>query len=293
MSLATLRRFAARWVLPVGVKELMNRGDRSPSPDDLRLAALCAGNVKFKNRHRGQRCFIVCSGPSVKKQNLLPLKNELTFFVSTGFLHPEYSAIRPAYHCTPGDPNHTPRVIDWYKRLDRSIGDAELFVIGTDEPFIRRNGLFPVRPVNYVDVSGTWDPEQTEIYDLAARVPEIQSVAVMAIMIAMYMGCSTIVLLGVDVDEVWTREYKHYYDDEIFRNNEAVTENGSVTTPTVELLAIYHRLWQQFTHLKRIADTNHVEILNATAGGMLDVYPRTKLDDVLNRTALRFGTEAR
>ena len=295
-----MQNLVARWLLPPGVQDAIRGPARLLHPAAHRLARLCAANVKYRNRHLGRRCFIVCSGPSVKEQNLLPLKEEITLFVSTGFLHPDYSTIQPTYHCTPGDAEQGSRFVKWYKRIDESIEDTELFLNGADEPFIRKNGLFPKRPVNYLNMSLPWDRDRTEIYDLAARIPWVQSVPVMAILIAMYMGCAQIYLLGVDVDEIWTREYKHYYDDEILRNHNAVSEDGRVTMPLVELFTIYQQLWQQFTDLKRIADANGVEIINATAGGALDVYPRAHFEDLFadrtsaiaasHRSKLQFGT---
>jgi hypothetical protein len=40
----------------------------------------------YKNKHRGQRCFIIGNGPSLKKMDLSPLRNEFTFGMNRIYL---------------------------------------------------------------------------------------------------------------------------------------------------------------------------------------------------------------
>jgi hypothetical protein len=96
------------------------------------------------------------------------------------------------------------------------------------------------------------------------------------------MGCEKIYLLGVELDELWCGEYKHFYDQEIMRNDMAVNEDGQSTTPLIEMFTINSTLWQQFDILKNIAEANNIEILNATRGGALDVYQRVKFEGLFN-----------
>ena len=42
-------------------------------------------------------------------------------------------------------------------------------------------------------------------------------------------------------------------------------------------------LWEQYRSLKRIAEGLGAQILNATAGGTLDVFPRVELPEALVR----------
>ena len=274
------------WVIPPGVKDLIKQRIQSLKEIRKPISRLCAPNIAYKNIHQGQRCFIVCSGPSVKKQNLLPLKNEVTFFVSTGFLHPDYSAIQPDYHCVV-DVLPTPKLtgenyVEWYKLMDRNIGDTQLFLSAADEDFIKQNNLFSTRHVSYLNMGLNWGPYQKTIYDITKKIPWVQSVPIMAIMIAMYMGCKEIYLLGVELDEIWCGEYRHFYDNEIMKNDIAVNEYGKSITPLIEMFEINYILWRQFSILKNIAEANNVEILNATQGGALDIYKRVKYEDLFN-----------
>jgi len=41
------------------------------------------GLIRFKDIHRGERCFIIGTGPSLNQTNLSLLKDEITFGVNT------------------------------------------------------------------------------------------------------------------------------------------------------------------------------------------------------------------
>ena len=40
---------------------------------------------KFKDKHLGERCFILGNAPSLKKENLSLLKNEIVFVCNKGY----------------------------------------------------------------------------------------------------------------------------------------------------------------------------------------------------------------
>jgi hypothetical protein len=281
-----LKNMLLYWAVSPGLRDLINRGIQAIKTDEKRIVRLCEPNISYKNIHQGQRCFIVCSGPSVKKQNLLSLKNEITFFVSSGFLHPDYSFIQPNYHCAV-DILLTPKLTrekyaEWFQQMDSKIGTAQLFLSAADESFIIQNDLFRSRRLNYVHMGLKWDSARKEIYDISQKIPTVQSVPIMAIMIAMYMGCGPIYLLGGELDEIWRGEFKHFYPNEIMRNDLAVNEDGKSTTPLIEMFKINYTLWQQFDILRSIAEENNIKIFNATQGGALDIYRRAKFENLFD-----------
>jgi len=54
--------------------------------------------LSFRNRHRGQRAFILGNGPSLNKCDLTLLKNEVTFGVNAIFLNYERMGFHPTYY---------------------------------------------------------------------------------------------------------------------------------------------------------------------------------------------------
>src|SRR5947207_1833041 len=62
--------------------------------------SLLRQNEKLRGRHAGQRCFIVGNGPSLAKQDLTPLADELTFVMNAFWKHPILDTEwQPKYFC--------------------------------------------------------------------------------------------------------------------------------------------------------------------------------------------------
>ena len=54
-------------------KGMLDMPDLTPSRDTLR-ADLLRRNREISNKHRGQRCFVIGTGPSIKEQDLTGLQ---------------------------------------------------------------------------------------------------------------------------------------------------------------------------------------------------------------------------
>jgi hypothetical protein len=274
----------AYWTLPQGLVEVAKKTYYRLLLS--RFLKLCRGNSRYRDLHRGQRCFIVCNGPSVNRQNLLPLKGEIVFSVSNGYHHRDYAIYRPRYHCVPQF-TYTEKLtkevaIAWFREMQEKIGEAELFLSYRDEPLVRENHLFPGRKVNYLCMNYDFSKDSTKLFDIAKIVPGVWSVPVMVLMIAMYMGFKDIYLLGVEHDSFKTGEYKYFYKPTVLSDKAfGVTEDGKTTDPLCDELYEYYRLFSQYRALKRIASSRGINIYNATAGGALDEFERVSLEDVL------------
>jgi len=53
---------------------------------------------KLRNKHSGERCFIIGNGPSLNKLDLTKLKNEITFGVNAIYLNYEKMQFHPTYY---------------------------------------------------------------------------------------------------------------------------------------------------------------------------------------------------
>jgi hypothetical protein len=249
------------------------------------IHALISRNSDLKDRHRGARVFILCNGPSVKKQNIQPLKDELVISVSSGYLHPDYAEIAPGYHCVPqityGLMTRTD-VVAWFREMHDRLGKATLILSDTEEPLVREEGLFPGRDVRYVHLKGLFsDLPPGTIPDLTAAIPGIQSVPILALMLAMYMGGDKLYLLGTDHDHFRSGEYQYFYEPTVLKGKDiSVDEKGKLRGGWFGELSGLANLWSQYRSLKQIAHANSIEIFNATSGGELDEFPRVELKDV-------------
>ncbi|MBN8993275.1 MAG: hypothetical protein J0H42_33995 [Rhizobiales bacterium] len=259
---------------------------RPAREERARILALTARNVDLQNIHAGKRCFILCNGPSVKRQDIRPLKGEIVFSVSSGYLHPDYAEIAPAYHCVP-QITYTlmtrADVIVWFREMHERLGGAvTLFLNHTERALVREENLFPGRDVRYVDLAGPFSMYPPDaLPDAAGEMPGAQSVPIMAALISMYMGHDRIYLLGADHDHFRSGEYKYFYEPTVLRGKDVSTdEHGKLRGGWHDELQGLAALWSQYRNLRQIAAANQIAIFNATAGGELDEFPRVTLESL-------------
>ena len=93
-----MKDFLGEWVIPPKWYGLLKGVVRKTSNE---------GNVsvweshefdQFKDCHKGNRIFILASGPSINTQDLKPLGREICISVSQFCLHQDIDIIRPRYH---------------------------------------------------------------------------------------------------------------------------------------------------------------------------------------------------
>jgi hypothetical protein len=238
--------------------------------------ALFAVNKDLSNRHAGERCFILCTGPSVKEQNLSRLAGELVISVSNAYLHEDFALYRPKYHCVPQITYGlmTPRdVIGWFEDMHRRIGDAEMVLANAERELVAEHRLFLGRTVHYLNMRG--DPCEAASVDLTGEVLSPQSVSIMASMLALYMGCKEIYLLGTDHDQFLTGKYTYFYDKSpVSGKDYTVRPDGAVSSNRHDELQALARLWRQYRWLRLVAEQMGATIYNASRGGALDEFDR-------------------
>lgn len=275
---------ASDWLLPPAIFRLLSYYRPSALGFYLNHLDVLRANRQLHNRHAGERCFILCNGPSVKEQDIRPLRGETVFSVSNGYLHPDYQTISPKYHCVPQityaslSPEKT---IDWFEEMDQSIGDAEMFLDQQEWSLVQEHQLFAGRPTHFVCMGKNHFRSNTGIPDLSGLIPRVQTVPIMVLMIALYMGFREIYLLGVDHDWFVKKEYRYFFEQGVAAKDSTLSRDGILLTTLWDELPAVGRVWGQYRAIKRIAQAHGVKIYNATQGGMLDEFERARLEDVV------------
>lgn len=275
---------ASDWLLPPAIFRLLSYYKPSTVAFYLSHLDLLRANRQLHNRHAGERCFILCNGPSVNEQDIRPLRGEKIFSVSNGYRHPNYQYISPKYHCVPQITYASlspAKTVEWFKEMDQSIGDAEMFLSHQELPLVHEHQLFSGRPTHFVCMGKNQFRAKTCIPDLTGIVPRVQTVPIMALMIAMYMGFREIYLLGVDHDWFVKKEYRYFYGHGVTATDSTLTRDGILLTTLWDELPAVNKVWEQYRDVKQIAHANGVRIYNATEGGMLDEFQRVRLEDVV------------
>lgn len=243
-------------------------------------------NATLKDRHLGQRCFILCNGPSVATQDITPLSNEIVFSVSNGYFHADYAKIRPRYHCVPQLTYATlgkDGAVSWFSEMNAKLLCQELFLDQQEHALVQRNALFADRNVKYVCMARNGFSGKLGPPDLTGIIPRVQTVPIMVLMIALYMGFREIYLIGTDHDWFVTKEYRYAFEPQSTKGMDiGVDCSGVLSTTLWDELPLIERVWSQYRALKLIAAAMGISIFNATNGGMLDEFPRVRLEDVFS-----------
>jgi hypothetical protein len=244
-------------------------------------------NRALQDIHRGARCFILGTGPSINKQDLRPLRSEICISMNSFFLHKDYPTIAPQYHIASGLALH-PLIplevgVQWYREMEEKTGSATMLLNLLDHDTIQKYNLFRNHTVFFLDYRGEWNALQTVGIDAAKLLYPGQSVSIMAIQVAIYMGFKEIYLLGLDHDWILRlaeRLPTHFYNPEESILEGSAEANWIGTNWKNELWCNWN-LWDQYEKLKAFAEMKGVIIFNATAGGLLDVFEKVDYDQVV------------
>lgn len=224
---------------------------------------------EFKNIHAGERCFITCTGPSLTISDLELLNDEITFGVNSITKAYEISDWRPTYYVLVD-------VFAFGKYLEQTeipggkFCHKDAFFHYRSNPKTR-SGKEHFCLVNYGNhTKSMMKTGKNKISkDIDVCVYDCFTVTNMAIQIAMYMGFKKIYIIGADCN--YTLGPIHFIE---MPDDKKKIATGRL--PNATRLSITGYEW-----VKKYADEMGVEIYNVTRGGMLEVFPRKNLEDVL------------
>jgi hypothetical protein len=241
--------------------------------------SLFTRNEIFRNRHQGGRCFVIGNGPSLNQQDLAPLADEITFAVNHFDAHPIISpSWQPTYYCL-SDPIYFDGTepVESLRDIAIKIPSAPVFVPHYAREFLTTTRALPEDRTYYVGLCGGTEQDFRDLPDFTKVVPAVQTVVQLAVMAAMFMGCARIYLLGMDHD--WLAQFGA--PTNFYSNDESGNQPQGNWTYKSLMIAVVTR-WNVHEMLRRIAEKNGIEIVNATHGGLLDVFERARYEDVIS-----------
>ncbi len=243
-------------------------------------------NRSLSGRHANeQRCFIIGNGPSLKGMNLKPLADEYTIAANSFYKHPDASAIGLDYLCI-NDPHFMqdePRSVSWHRTIAEKLPTARMILNEAAHPLVRAHGLYAGHEVYYVR-SGSWTHRVAAINLDLSRPLNIGMTtgSSVAIPLALSLGFREIYLLGFDCN--WLADssasYHFYQTHEHFPEFDSVDKDTRGFSYEDELRTVL-REFESHRLLREKANTLGVRIVNATSGGLLDVYERREFADCL------------
>lgn len=220
--------------------------------------------LEYKNIHNGERCFIIATGPSLTMEDIESLKGEYTFSMNSICKLYDQTDWRPSYYAVQDN-----FVFAKMNSIIRKHKEVPFFISDNIKRKYKREPEwieFPTDTTYHsydMKIGNYFAKFSDDAYDI---VYDGYSIAYSCIELAVYMGFKEIYLLGTDC--TYLGEKEHFVDSGV--------EDRSRKYATPKLIVGYEKV-------KEYADSHGIKVYNATRGGVLEVFPRVKLEDVLKK----------
>lgn len=248
--------------------------------------------VVWRNRHIGQRCFVMGNGPSLNRMDLNKLAGETVFACNAAFLLFDRVQWRPTYYTCVDTRVIRDRAADITEMLNSHPEITAFFPAvvhlhdGSGQEFSGRDIVRPGTNRHYFNEVGNRQSHHVEtMFSLDADDYVVQpyTVAITMLQLAVYMGFSEIYLIGCDtsykVQETVAQEGRQIDgvglcltstrdDDENHFDPRYFGQGREWHNPQVSKMLEHYR-WARLAARRAGA-----RILNATVGGQLEVFER-------------------
>ena len=221
---------------------------------------------EYKDKHRGERCFIIGNGPSLKNTNLTLLKDEITFGMNRIYLAFPDWGFETRYYLSVNDlvveqcaqdiqALKMPRFVSWRSRkwLKSEPGLHFLYTTYTGPKFAK---------------------------DIRKRVWESATVTYVALQVAYFMGFDTVILIGVD----------HNFETKGAPNTTIVSQGDDPNHFHPEYFGKGFR-WQLpdleksemgYQMARNAYEAAGRKVLDATVGGKLTIFEKADFNRLFN-----------
>lgn len=258
----------------------------------LRYKKFVQRNTLLKGIHTGKRCFLLGSGPSIKNEDLRPLRNEIVFALNNFYVHEDFEEIMsgdlPKYYMTA--PIHPPQSEDewriWFEEMASCMPKNATLLFGLNRHKV--NSKYLIDTYHLFELNQIFwffgGQKNERISSASTRAMQLDNiiwsastVSTYAILSALYMGFEEIYLLGVDHNYICIQnedEYRFYSRPE-YQKNETQRMGLRKSDEFISTSRV-------FAENEMIADLHGGRIFNCSSGSLLDMYPKVSLKCVLS-----------
>lgn len=221
---------------------------------------------RFKDIHKGEMCFIIGTGPSLRIEDLNKLKQHsvCTFSMNSIIKAFDQTEWRPNYY---GVQDSTV-----YKYLKSCYKKSDF--VNTEVFYADWLHHFPIENGNkyYANLLWHWNKHKKQQFGFSTQIDrqicDGYSSSYVMLQIAVYMGFSEIYLLGLD-SNVPSAGNAHLSEAEYL-------DNASID----RLRGTFQGQINAFEYAANYLRNSGVHIYNATRGGCLEVFPRANFDEL-------------
>lgn len=234
---------------------------------------VCNELKEYKNIHKGKRCFIIGTGPSLTVEDLEKLKGEITFGSNRIFEIYSQTDWRPTYYMN----QDYPLIYKYVEEIKKLDVKQKFMPIDVKQKFEGQADIsyFVLRHKDYYPKDADFSTH------LDKYMGQGFTVTYGAIQMAYYMGFSEVYLLGIDhnysisLDEKGVPVMNEGTQD-YFKGSTA--SNKGLNLPRVVESTVAYMTARKFADKHK-----DFTVYNATRGGKLEAFERVDLDFVMEK----------
>lgn len=229
--------------------------------------------LSFRNKYKGQRCFIIGNGPSLTAEDLDKLKGEVTFASNRIYKIFDKTDWRPTF----------------YSIFDEGVGLSKDLAENVSKldcvKFVREQGYYAYKRIQgKVCYIHSWhsrkyldNPHFSD--NLIEGIYTIATVTYNTMEIARWLGFNEIYLIGMDNKYAYSR----LRDGTVVKNEGVVSyfSDQGQELPDPSTASATWEMDLAYDYAEKYSRENGFRIYNATRGGFLEVFERVNIDDVL------------
>lgn len=254
---------------------------------------LLKSNMKYKDKYKGERCFILGNAPSVNKINFDRLHNELVITVNDMFFHRNFEKLDsnfhfmadPAYFNLKKNEQGEAQIIQQVKSLSKS---TTLFLPLYAMNAAKKYGWYRNVNISYFSNGLFFYDDYKEKIDFAKIIPSFQNVIHYCVAFAVYAGCDEICILGCDMTNL-ASDFAVFINEDIdlkygFDMSEEAVNFGIKQRKNIGLEYMLYGYWRTirgFFEVYKYCIRNNVKMYNCSEESILKSIPKKKIEDIL------------
>ena len=260
---------------PLYHKHRAEQGKYTSHLIDLNIPRINGDIWEYQNKHKGERCFILGTGPSLDKQNLKELKNEITFGCNLIFRNFDNMGFEPTYY--------TAEDFFFFRRHDKEIsgmGNTVKFI-----PNFRNSLTYNGKTIFMNIIPDDVIYEDFPFFSINAgkRLWSAANATFLNLQLAYFMGFSEVYLLGIDHEYNFPASMRVFNQNDMRLNNKDTSHfiKGAYDPKEAYHFPILKRSEKAYAKAKLAFELNNRKIVNCTPGTKLDIFEKESLEKVL------------
>ena len=252
-------------------KQLFRKGMSKWMFEHSREKKTNTDNIKaLKNKYLGQRCFIVCTGPSLKIEDLEKIRKhgDITFSCNKIDKLFDRTEWRPDYYCI-SDEGYMFNMLSSMNKVPSKMQfyPTESFLTTR---FCKHNAVWLEAIREYCENGDMFS------YDIEDHINAFGTVTYSLLQLAVYMGFKNIYIIGCDNSYSKTR----LKDGTVVDRGGSNYFEGGNSKKTDKVVVDTWIMDMAYSLARKEADSHDFTIYNATRGGYLKAFPRVDFDSL-------------